>query len=57
MMANTIYILGAGCSRNYSFEYENPIPGLKSPLDNDFFEMAYKVLTNEPADKNPAKSL
>lgn len=38
----TVYVLGAGCSKNY----ENPDAplGLEPPLDRDFFEMAAKVL-------------
>lgn len=41
----TVYVLGAGCSRNYQNRSE--VPGLKPPLDSDFFRMAAKVLTNK----------
>jgi hypothetical protein len=37
-----LYIIGAGCSRNYAQSTCN-IVGLKSPLNNDFFTMAKKV--------------
>lgn len=41
------FILGAGCSRNYS-EGVTQISGLKPPLDRDFFKMAKKVITSNP---------
>lgn len=44
-----LYILGAGCSRNYT-EGTTNIPGLASPLDNDFFKMAKRVITNRTLD-------
>jgi hypothetical protein len=40
-----LYILGAGCSVNYS-ESTHRIPGLKSPLNADFFRMARLVIEN-----------
>jgi NAD-dependent SIR2 family protein deacetylase len=36
-------MIGAGCSRNYS-QSASAIPGLASPLDQDFFQMAKKVI-------------
>jgi hypothetical protein len=48
-----LLILGAGCSRNYSQGTSN-ITGLKSPLDNDFFKMAKKVLLNSRLESNLA---
>ena len=47
-MKHTVYILGAGCSRNYSLEHRSSLAGLESPLDYDFFKMASIVLANEP---------
>lgn len=38
------YVIGAGCSRNYS-EGVTQIPGLVPPLDKDFFRMAKKVIS------------
>jgi hypothetical protein len=38
-----LLIIGAGCSKNYS-QGSSQIQGLASPLDNDFFRMAKKVL-------------
>lgn len=43
-MAN-LYILGAGCSRNYS-QSTHGIQGLECPLDSDFFTMARLVIEN-----------
>ena len=40
-----LYILGAGCSRNYS-QATHRIRGLKSPLNRDFFKMASLVIEN-----------
>lgn len=40
-----LYILGAGCSRNYS-QSTHQIQGLKSPLNRDFFRMARLVIEN-----------
>ena len=40
-----LYILGAGASRNYS-QPKHGIRGLKSPLNNDFFRMAKRVIDN-----------
>jgi hypothetical protein len=40
-----LYIIGAGCSRNYS-QSNSEIKGLKSPLNNDFFKMAHRVIVN-----------
>lgn len=39
----TLYIIGAGCSRNYD-QSNSPVPGLKPPLNKDFFKMAKKVI-------------
>jgi NAD-dependent SIR2 family protein deacetylase len=44
-----IFILGAGCSKNYSQGTTN-IPGLKCPVDRDFFAMAKKVIINKITD-------
>ena len=41
----TVYVLGAGCSRNY--ESHSDIPGLKCPLDKDFFKMAAKIIRRD----------
>jgi len=38
-----LYIIGAGCSRNYS-QQKQQINGLKSPLNRDFFKMAQRVI-------------
>lgn len=38
-----LYIIGAGCSRNFS-ECTSPVPDLKPPLNRDFFKMAKKVV-------------
>jgi len=43
----TLYVLGAGCSRNYN-QCSSPVVGLRPPLDNDFFEMASKVIDHYP---------
>ncbi len=40
-----LYILGAGCSKNYS-EPRNRIQGLESPTDRDFFQKAGLVIEN-----------
>lgn len=40
-----LYIIGAGCSRNYC-QAKHGIRGLKSPLNKDFFKMAYRVIEN-----------
>jgi NAD-dependent SIR2 family protein deacetylase len=45
-----LYILGAGCSRNYS-QGETEITGLKSPLDDDFFKMAKRLLSHKQMDR------
>lgn len=47
----TVYVLGAGCSKNY--EKSEAFPELEPPLDKDFFEMAAKVLLEY--DKIPEK--
>jgi len=39
----TLYIIGAGCSRNYE-KTSSPVQGLKPPLNNDFFKMAKKII-------------
>lgn len=44
-----IFILGAGCSKNY-LQGTTAIPGLKCPVDRDFFIMAKKVITNQAFD-------
>ena len=38
-----LYIIGAGCSRNYD-ECTSPVPNLKPPLNKDFFKMAKKII-------------
>jgi len=38
-----LYLIGAGCSKNYA-QGTTDIPGLTSPVDKDFFEMAKKVI-------------
>lgn len=40
-----LYIIGAGCSRNYS-QSKHRIKGLRSPLNTDFFKMAHRVIEN-----------
>jgi hypothetical protein len=40
-----LYIIGAGCSKNYS-QATHQIKGLESPLNRDFFKMAYRVIEN-----------
>lgn len=40
-----LYILGAGCSRNYA-QSTHGIKGLRSPLNHDFFKMAKLVIEN-----------
>lgn len=40
-----LYIIGAGCSKNYT-EGTTTIQGLVPPLDRDFFQMAKKVILN-----------
>jgi NAD-dependent SIR2 family protein deacetylase len=44
---STLWILGAGCSRNYALG-TSPVEGLLPPLNNDFFVMAKKVLDFYP---------
>jgi hypothetical protein len=41
-----LYIIGAGCSRNYS-DGVTDVPDLVSPLDSDFFKMAKKVIVHK----------
>lgn len=38
-----LYIIGAGCSRNYD-ECTSPVPDLRPPLNKDFFQMAKKII-------------
>ena len=38
-----LYIIGAGCSRNYN-ECSSPVPNLKPPLNEDFFKIAKKII-------------
>lgn len=38
-----LYIIGAGCSRNYD-GCTSPVPDLRPPLDKDFFKMAKKII-------------
>jgi hypothetical protein len=38
-----LYILGAGCSRNYD-QYDGPISNLSPPLNSDFFQVAKKII-------------
>ncbi len=40
-----LYIIGAGCSRNYA-QFTHGIKRLKSPLNRDFFKMARLVIEN-----------
>lgn len=47
-----LYILGAGCSRNYS-QSRHQIQGLKSPLNRDFFKMARLVIENTGMKSDP----
>jgi hypothetical protein len=44
-----LYIIGAGCSKNYT-QSATEISGLSSPLDKDFFQMAKKYLLSETID-------
>lgn len=51
-MANsvkTLFVIGAGCSRNYDCS-NNGIEGLLSPINVDFFSMAKKVLLKTEID-------
>jgi len=45
-----LYIIGAGCSRNYA-EGTTSVPNLASPLDKDFFVMAKKVILHKGIDE------
>jgi len=47
-----LYILGAGCSRNYSQSIHR-IEGLKSPLNQDFFRMSQLVIKNTGMKSDP----
>ncbi len=38
-----LYILGAGCSWNYD-QCVSPIPGLRPPLNSDFFKVAKRIV-------------
>jgi len=42
---STLYILGAGCSKNYS-QATHQIQGLESPVNTNFFKMARLVIEN-----------
>jgi len=53
---HTLYIVGAGCSKNYS-DGETDVPGLESPLDSDFFKMAKKVISNKGVEPELEDSL
>jgi len=39
----TLYIIGAGCSRNYE-QCQSPVPRLQPPVNADFFKMAKKIV-------------
>jgi len=39
----TLYILGAGCSRNYNQSISSVV-GIRPPLNSDFFKIAKKVI-------------
>jgi hypothetical protein len=43
----TLYIIGAGCSRNYD-QSETRVQGLLPPLNSDFFAMAKKIVDQNP---------
>jgi hypothetical protein len=45
----TLYIIGAGCSKNYN-QCTSPIPGLEAPLNGDFFKIAKKVIDHYQLD-------
>ena len=47
-----LYIIGAGCSRNYS-QSTHRIQGLKSPLNQDFFKMARLIIGNTGMQSDP----
>jgi hypothetical protein len=49
----SLYILGAGSSRNYA-QSTHTIPNLKSPLDHDFFKMARLVIENTGMKSDPS---
>lgn len=51
-----MYIIGAGCSRNYT-EGTARVPGLMSPLDKDFFAMAKKVILQRKVDPTLSMTL
>jgi hypothetical protein len=38
-----LYILGAGCSKNYD-QYDGPILGLRPPLNSDFFKVTKRII-------------
>lgn len=40
-----MFIIGAGCSKNYSY-IRTDIPGLTCPVDSDFFKIAKKVISS-----------
>ena len=47
-----LYILGAGCSRNFA-EARHGIRGLRSPTDRDFFKMARLVVEHTGMRSDP----
>jgi hypothetical protein len=48
----SLYILGAGCSRNFS-QASHGIQGLRSPTNSDFFKMARLVIENTGMKSDP----
>jgi hypothetical protein len=50
MPKSTLFIIGAGCSKNYDHS-KNGIQNLVSPTNNDFFKMAKIVLQELGVDK------
>jgi hypothetical protein len=51
----TLYILGAGCSANY--KGSTRVPNLESPLNNNFFQRAKKVIEYYPSIRSIVRGL
>lgn len=52
----TLFLIGAGCSKNYS-EATHGIDGLESPLNRDFFEKAKLVIGHDRLDARKLRPL
>ena len=53
MRLPNLYVLGAGCSKNYS-QSTRGIRGLESPKNDDFFRMAHLVIENTGMKSDPS---